>query len=72
MTDNGESGAAWEARQAHRSYYEDERATMCRAGTDGDCFWSECPQLADGEPEATGRHCPLDRLPYMTGNGGTP
>jgi excinuclease UvrABC ATPase subunit len=21
---------------------------------------AECPQLRDGEPKATGRHCPLD------------
>lgn len=27
---------------------------------DGDCAWEGCPQLRDGEPEATGRHCPLD------------
>lgn len=32
----------------------------CRAQRDGDCCWSECPQLRDGEPHATGRHCPLD------------
>ena len=33
----------------------------CRAHRDGDCVWSKCPQLADKEPEATGRHCPLDQ-----------
>jgi len=32
----------------------------CHAGRDGECCWPYCPQLRDGEPEATGRHCPLD------------
>lgn len=32
----------------------------CHAGTDGDCNWKNCPQICDGEPEKTGRHCPLD------------
>ena len=27
---------------------------------DGDCYWEKCPQLRDGEPKATGRHCPRD------------
>lgn len=33
---------------------------QCRADRDGDCVWPGCPQLADGEPAATGRHCPFD------------
>jgi hypothetical protein len=37
-----------------------ERVNYCRACSDGECFWSECPQLRDNEPHATGRHCPLD------------
>jgi hypothetical protein len=32
----------------------------CHAGKDGDCIWKDCPQNRDGEPNATGRHCPLD------------
>lgn len=32
----------------------------CRADRDGDCSWSGCPQRRDGEPEGSGRHCPLD------------
>lgn len=32
----------------------------CQAGKDGDCYWKACPQLRDGEPGKTGRHCPLD------------
>ena len=32
----------------------------CHSDDDGDCVWSECPQLRDGEPKATGRHCPRD------------
>lgn len=34
--------------------------------SDGDCSWSECPQLRDGEPAATGRHCPLDINQHRT------
>ena len=32
----------------------------CRSGGDGDCIWKHCPQLRDGEPKKSGRHCPLD------------
>jgi hypothetical protein len=32
----------------------------CHAGRDGECNWKGCPQLRDGEPEKSGRHCPLD------------
>jgi hypothetical protein len=31
----------------------------CHADRDGDCFWALCPQIRDGEPESTGRSCPL-------------
>lgn len=33
---------------------------QCAAGSDGDCEHAQCPQLRDGEPHASGRHCPLD------------
>ncbi|WP_167668406.1 hypothetical protein [Roseomonas gilardii] len=32
----------------------------CHGGRDGECNWKRCPQIRDNEPEATGRHCPLD------------
>ena len=32
----------------------------CRGARDGECIWEHCPQLRDGEPEKSGRHCPLD------------
>lgn len=32
----------------------------CHAGRDGECTWSGCPQIRDNEPEASGRHCPMD------------
>lgn len=35
--------------------------TDCHGHEDGDCFWVDCPQLRDGEPKRTGRHCPLDK-----------
>lgn len=34
--------------------------TRCQSNTDGDCYWEHCPQLRDGEPAQSGRHCPLD------------
>lgn len=35
------------------------RSGRCRAGSDGDCDWPDCPQTRDGEPEKSGRSCPL-------------
>lgn len=35
--------------------------TRCHAASDGECVWEKCPQLKDGEPKKTGRHCPLDK-----------
>ncbi len=37
--------------------------TRCQADDDGDCCWKDCPQLRDGEPYKTHRHCPLDKEP---------
>lgn len=37
------------------------RDDTCHADRDGDCDWEGCPQLRDGEPKKSGRHCPLDR-----------
>ena len=48
-------------REANGSYVE-VHTTECHAGSDGDCSWSGCPQTRDGEPGATGRHCPLDAI----------
>lgn len=39
---------------------EGHSEARCHADRDGDCNWSQCPQLRDGEPVASGRHCPLD------------
>ncbi len=33
----------------------------CHAGKDGECIMIQCPQTLDGEPEKSGRHCPLDK-----------
>ncbi|UCF25211.1 MAG: hypothetical protein JSV72_07345 [Ralstonia sp.] len=32
----------------------------CAAGQDGECCHALCPQIRDGEPKRSGRHCPLD------------
>ena len=43
------------------TYDELQRLHAAAADTvRGDCAHSNCPQLRDGEPKATGRHCPLD------------
>jgi hypothetical protein len=34
--------------------------TRCAAGRDGECGHAQCPQLRDGEPAKSHRHCPLD------------
>lgn len=38
-----------------------DRDAPCHAGLDGECTWKQCPQVRDGEPLKSGRHCPLDR-----------
>ncbi len=35
-------------------------AETCHADRDGECIWDACPQIRDGEPAKTRRHCPLD------------
>lgn len=48
---------------------EGERAKTlnhCAAARDGDCIHALCPQLRDGEPHKTGRHCPLDASEDLT------
>jgi hypothetical protein len=52
-----------------RRDYIEVRTSACHAGSDGDCVWEQCPQLRDGEPIATGRHCPLAGEPS---SGGAP
>jgi len=55
--------AGWSACEvAAQQVAEADRAAQarCHADRDGDCSWFGCPQLRDGEPAATGRHCPLD------------
>ena len=37
------------------------RFTRCQADDDDYCIHPDCPQLRDGEPKKSGRHCPLDK-----------
>jgi hypothetical protein len=46
-----------EAEKACMSTLEHPR---CRGDDEGQCAWRRCPQIRDGEPSATGRHCPYD------------
>ena len=41
--------------------YVEDTNDNCHAGKDGDCTWKNCPQIKDGEPQKSGRHCPLDK-----------
>lgn len=43
-----------------RHHFTPDDGPGCHAGKDGECNWEGCPQLRDGEPAATGRHCPRD------------
>ena len=49
---------------ANRERYEDRE--RCHAASDGECDALTCPQLRDGEPAKTGRHCPIDTWPDET------
>lgn len=37
----------------------DAPLVRCASDSDGDCDDPRCPQTRDGEPAASGRHCPL-------------
>ena len=50
---------AW-SDEKKRIYGIDSEDIQCHADRDGECVWSKCPQLRDGEPVKSGRHCPLD------------
>jgi hypothetical protein len=54
----------WEKDRASQAASHDTQGaaplTRCAAGRDGECGHAQCPQLRDGEPRATGRHCPHD------------
>ncbi len=54
----------WAHCSVDRAAVENQLAQQhyCHAHSDGDCTWEHCPQLRDGEPEKSGRHCPLDVL----------
>jgi hypothetical protein len=43
-----------------RNKLRSDGESRCRSDSDGDCDWPGCPQLRDGEPTRSGRHCPLD------------
>lgn len=41
--------------------YSRTKVELCHANRDGDCSNATCPQLRDGEPAKSGRHCPIDK-----------
>lgn len=49
---------------AEPAVLEPTKRTRCHADEDGECTWKDCPQLRDGEPMKSGRHCPLDLEDY--------
>lgn len=47
---------------AYKDSHPEPPLTFCAASRgDGECIHLVCPQLADKEPETTGRTCPLPR-----------
>lgn len=46
-------------RRSHQPAVLGSALSMCKAGRDGECFHSLCPQLKDDEPLKSGRSCPL-------------
>lgn len=45
---------------ADRKLKKKPKSQSCQASKDGECFWDKCPQIKDGEPTKSGRHCPND------------
>lgn len=56
-------GLAADGLPIPRYSIERHRMTRCQCDDDGYCGWEGCPQRRDGEPDKTGRHCPLDQAP---------
>lgn len=46
--------------EGHAARLASQPLTRCAAALDGNCVHPRCPQLRDGEPLNSGRHCPLD------------
>lgn len=49
-----------ESARGTNGFGSSDQHQVCHAGSDGDCSWVSCPQVRDGEPRRSGRHCPLD------------
>jgi hypothetical protein len=56
---NVTTGNKWRGL-TERGYAESVTLKRCAADRDGDCVHEQCPQLRDGEPAKSRRHCPLD------------
>ncbi|HDG5313247.1 TPA: hypothetical protein PCI30_000826 [Klebsiella pneumoniae] len=50
-----------EMRLANAIQVQDAPPEYCAAAKDGECCHPRCPQIHDGEPAFSGRHCPLDK-----------
>lgn len=64
MADHDNEFAALAAEAARAGMGDYRNGSACQADRDGDCVWDRCPQERDGEPRASGRHCPLDKPPF--------
>jgi hypothetical protein len=47
------------SKQAEKPVAASSTERYCQSAQDGECIWERCPQNRDGEPEKTGRSCPL-------------
>lgn len=50
------------AKPPLKLHWEQRQMTRCQADDDDGCDYKDCPQLRDGEPLRSGRHCPWDRV----------
>ena len=55
-----DGGGAAQVTPRGRSWAPTDYESFCQSASDGDCDWPHCPQNRDGEPDKSGRHCPLD------------
>lgn len=49
----------YENKMIDNIYKELEEPMSCQSNSDGECFYPDCPQIRDNEPQTTKRSCPL-------------
>ena len=60
MNESAQNGDCRPDEPPLRLHLNTRTVTRCQADDDDECDYDRCPQLRDGEPAKSGRHCPLD------------